>query len=82
MTTKTATALLEQIGETAGRVWHALHKEGPLSVAKLTETTELNRDLVLQAIGWLAREGKLQISETKRGRILSLTERVENNGQT
>ena len=82
MATKTSSALIEQIGETAGRVWHALHKEGPLSVAKLVESIEVNRDLVMQAIGWLAREGKLQISETKRGRILSLSEHTEENGQT
>lgn len=83
MSTKTAapTSLVDQIGGTAGKVWHALHKEGPLSIAKLVETVELNRDLVMQAVGWLAREGKLQITETKRGRILSLNERVEGNGQ-
>ena len=82
MAVKTAPSPIDQIGETAGKIWHALHKEGPLSVAKLVETVELNRDLVMQAIGWLAREGKLVISETKRGRTLALSERVESNGQT
>ena len=83
MSTKTATqtSLVDQIGDAAGTVWHALHKEGPLSVAKLVETVELNRDLVMQSIGWLAREGKLQITETKRGRFLALSERVEGNGK-
>jgi hypothetical protein len=28
----------------------------------------------MQAIGWLAREDKIEITETKRGRILSLRE--------
>ena len=82
MAVKTAPSPLDQIGETAGKIWHALHKEGPLSVAKLVESIEVNRDLVMQAIGWLAREGKLVISETKRGRTLALSERVESNGQT
>ena len=82
MTTKTSSpSLVDQIGDTAGKVWHALHKEGPLAVTKLVESVELNRDLVMQSIGWLAREGKLQITETKRGRILSLSERVQGNGQ-
>lgn len=83
MSTKTSatTSLVDQIGGTAGKVWHALHKEGPLSIAKLVETVELNRDLVMQAVGWLAREGKLQITETKRGRFLSLSEQVNGNGQ-
>jgi hypothetical protein len=82
MAVKTAPSPVDQIGETAGKIWHALHKEGPLSVAKLVESIEVNRDLVMQAIGWLAREGKLVISETKRGRTLALSERVESNGQT
>jgi hypothetical protein len=83
MSTKTASpaSLVDQIGGTAGKVWHVLHKEGSLSIAKLVETVELNRDLVMQAVGWLAREGKLHITETKRGRFLSLSEQAEGNGQ-
>lgn len=81
MATKIAPSLLDQIGDAAGKVWHALHKDGPMSVAKLVETVELNRDLVMQAIGWLAREGKLQISETKRGRFLALSEQSNGNSQ-
>lgn len=81
MTTKTASSPVDQIGGSAGTIWHALHKDGPMSVAKLVETVELNRDLVMQAIGWLAREGKLHITETKRGRILSLSEQSNGNGQ-
>ncbi|MCU0879074.1 MAG: winged helix-turn-helix domain-containing protein [Pirellulaceae bacterium] len=65
---------LQQIGETAGAVWHALHNHGPLSLAKLVETVGANRDVVMQAIGWLAREDKLDLTETKRGRIVSLRE--------
>lgn len=63
---------VHQIGEAAGAVWKALNKNGPLSVAKLAESTNVNRDLFMQALGWLARENKIDISETKRGRIVSL----------
>ncbi len=80
MTVKTA-SLVDQIGDAAGKVWHALHKDGSLSIARLVETVELNRDLVMQAIGWLAREGKLHFTETKRGRLLSLIELSNGNGQ-
>ncbi len=80
MTVKTE-SLVDQIGVAAGKVWQTLHKDGSLSVAKLVETVELNRDLVMQAVGWLAREGKLHISETKRGRFLSLSEHSNGNGQ-
>lgn len=64
----------QQIGETAGAVWHVLHENGPLSFAKLIERVEGNRDVVVLAIGWLAREGKVEIHESKRGRLVALRE--------
>jgi len=60
------------IGETAGAVWHALKDQGPLSLAKLIKTVDAPRDQILQGVGWLAREGKIDIEETSRGRILTL----------
>jgi hypothetical protein len=65
---------VQQIGETAGAVWHALSENGPLSLAKLVERVGGNRDFVMQAVGWLAREGKIDIVETRRGRVVSLKE--------
>jgi winged helix-turn-helix protein DUF2582 len=70
--TLTMDSALQQIGETAGAVWHALNENGSLSLAKLAERVGGNRDLVMQAVGWLAREGKIDIAETKRGRVVSL----------
>jgi hypothetical protein len=61
-----------QIGAVAGQVWHALEEEGPLSMAKLVKLIDAPRDSVMQAIGWLAREDKLDIEETSRGRVVSL----------
>lgn len=76
MTAATNSSPLHQIGETAGVIWKALSKNGPLSVTKLAEKTEVNRDLMMQALGWLAREDKIDISETKRGRTVSLKAEV------
>lgn len=76
MTMVTNSSCVHQIGETAGAVWKTLRTSGPLSVSKLAEKTELNRDLLMQALGWLAREDKIDIAETKRGRIVSLREEV------
>jgi hypothetical protein len=45
-----------------------------MSMAKLVERVGGNRDVVMQAVGWLAREDKLEISETKRGKTLALRE--------
>jgi hypothetical protein len=64
---------VEQIGHAAGCVWHKLQEEAPLSVSRLSKGIDgVSRDVVMQAIGWLAREDKIQIEETKRGRIISL----------
>jgi hypothetical protein len=60
------------IGETAGVVWHTLSDQGPLSLAKLVELSARNRDSVMQAIGWLAREDKIVLTETKRGKLVAL----------
>lgn len=66
---------IQQIGETAGEVWHALHDEGqPLTLAQIAKRIEQPRDVVMQAIGWLAREGKLKIEENGRTRYISLCE--------
>jgi hypothetical protein len=62
----------QQIGETAGLVWRALDDGGPMSLAKLVKSVGAPRDLVMQALGWLAREDKIAIEDTNRGRTVSL----------
>ena len=62
----------EQIGETAGEVWHLLHSEGPLKWTHLVKKVDAPRDLVMQAVGWLAREEKINIEEQSRSRVVSL----------
>jgi hypothetical protein len=61
-----------EIGEAAGAVWTILTDHGPLSLAKLVKTVDQPRDTVMQAIGWLAREGKILIEEEGRSRVISL----------
>jgi len=68
----TSESRIGQIGETAGLVWHVLEQGGPMTLAKLTKQIEAPRDVVMQAVGWLAREGKVEIEEAKRRRTISL----------
>jgi DNA-binding transcriptional ArsR family regulator len=63
---------IAHIGETAGTVWKVLAENGPLSMAKLVKAVGEPRDTVMQALGWLAREGKLCIDEEGRSRVVSL----------
>ncbi len=52
---------IERIGEAAGKVWNALEgKTAGLSQTQLKNATNLNGDLLNQALGWLAREDKIQ----------------------
>ena len=59
---------LEQIGDTAGTVWNELNQNGARSLTQLLKEIDAPRDLVMQALGWLAREDKISIEEDSRGR--------------
>ena len=72
MATATPVSGVAHIGEVAGTVWNVLSVEGPLSIAKLIKTVGEPRDVVMQALGWLAREGKICIEEQGRRRVVSL----------
>jgi hypothetical protein len=72
MATAVSASGVDQIGETAGIVWQKLVEDGPVSTAKLAGSIDAPRDTVMQAIGWLAREDKVCIEQTKRGRVISL----------
>ncbi|MGA2616250.1 MAG: winged helix-turn-helix domain-containing protein [Thermoguttaceae bacterium] len=73
MAEKTVPAsIVLHVGETAGAVWGTLSQKGPLTFAKLVQAVGEPRDTVMQAIGWLAREDKIDISERKRVQVVSL----------
>jgi hypothetical protein len=72
MQSEASNACVDHIGATAGAVWHTLADQGPLTVAKLVKAVGEPRDSVMQALGWLAREGKILIHEESRKRIVSL----------
>jgi hypothetical protein len=65
---------LTQIGETAGTIWQILNTKGSLTIAKLVKEIEAPRDVVMQGLGWLAREDKISIDEEARTRVVSLKE--------
>jgi hypothetical protein len=59
------------IGENAGKAWKCLDENGETSFSKLAKATNLNKEELLLAIGWLAREGKIYQTEpfTKNWKI-------------
>jgi len=60
------------VGETAGKVWHSLNDDGPQTLAQLKKKLNGSGELVGFALGWLAREGKIDISQDKKNFKASL----------
>ncbi|NWF54386.1 MAG: winged helix-turn-helix domain-containing protein [Syntrophaceae bacterium] len=58
--------MTQSIGDTAGKVWEFLHEKGETKLSQLKKGVKADSNLVLQAIGWLAREDKLLIRKTGR----------------
>jgi hypothetical protein len=52
--------VVEEFGNSAGKVWKELHTHGPLNEKDLLRNTRLSKNNVHAAIGWLARENKIQ----------------------
>ncbi len=55
-----------EVGETAGKVWHVLSDQGPQTLAQLKKKVDGKGDVLDFAIGWLAREDKVEITQEKK----------------
>jgi hypothetical protein len=58
--------LKSQVGETAGAVYRLLEKEGALTTAQLKKKLNSKGDLLSYALGWLAREDKIDFIPEKK----------------
>ena len=56
----------ENIGKTAGKVWAFLRDHGKTSLSGVEKSVDAPRGVVVMAIGWLAREGKLEFGQENR----------------
>ena len=70
--------MLEHIGSVAGAIWHYLEENGEATVTKLTRELGETERTVLMAIGWLAREGKLDFEKRKQGTYITLNAQHSN----
>ena len=55
-----------QVGETAGKIWNVLNHEGPQTIAQLKKKLDGSGELLSFALGWLAREDKVDITQEKK----------------
>ena len=56
----------EEIGTMAGEIWRALDANGEMTLAKLKKELQASGPLLDWGIGWLAREGKIDLTRDKR----------------
>jgi hypothetical protein len=64
----------EEIGSAAGMIWQKLDAKGELSLAQLKREVNWKTPIFDWAIGWLAREDKVVITQEKRSFCIRLTE--------
>jgi len=55
-----------QVGETAGKVWHLLNDQGPQTILQLRKKIGGSGELLGFALGWLAREDKVNLRREKK----------------
>ena len=58
---------INNIGNNAGVIWNALNTNGKMSESKLKKETGLASAEFYTALGWLAREGKLNLEVEVKG---------------
>ena len=61
---------METIGTTAGQIWQYLDRKGESTLAKMSKELDLDTNFAQMGIGWLAREGKINVE--KRGNSTKL----------
>lgn len=50
----------EQIGQTAGAIWKVLQNKDKLALSQVPKAIKEKESLAFQAVGWLAREDKIE----------------------
>ena len=62
----------DEMGVMAGQVWRLLNTEGPQTTAQITKKLKAKPALVDYALGWLAREDKIDLIGEKKTLKISL----------
>ena len=64
----------DKIIETAGKTWRFLGQNGQTNISQLTKALQEKDEVVLQAVGWLAREDKINYTVKNRRTFVALVE--------
>jgi len=64
----------EKVIDAAGKTWRFLGQNGQTKVSQLAKALKEKEEVVLQALGWLAREDKIDYAIKNRRTFVSLVE--------
>jgi Mn-dependent DtxR family transcriptional regulator len=64
----------EKIIETVGKVWRFLGQNGQTNISQLAKSLKEKEEVVFQALGWLAREDKIEYTIKNRRTFVALVE--------
>ena len=67
--------MITEIGIAAGDIWHYLDERGSGTLDDLVRHIKKDRELLLMSLGWLAREGHVNLGDKQSGYRASLTKR-------
>ncbi len=57
-----STNLTFEIGGNAGKIWYVLNTEKKVNIPHIMKLTQMNKREACSALGWLARENKVQLN--------------------
>jgi len=66
--------MITEIGLASGTIWNILKKDGETGVSQLQKKTGLPLNQFYMALGWLARENKIQFRRDRRAIFIGLKE--------
>ena len=63
----------DKIGEMAAKVWETLGEKEDVEISKLPQILKEKGEIVYQALGWLAREDKINYHSKEKKTFVSLS---------
>ncbi len=60
------TNLMVKVGENAGKMWCVLHTQGESDILHISKLAQMDESDIYSALGWLAREGKINTKASER----------------
>lgn len=63
----------QQVGDVAGAIWRVLHEKDKVALSSLPQMIREKEAVAFQAVGWLAREDKIQYQTEGKITFVALT---------